>query len=111
MEHAARVGDVSAGAVQLDEAGGDVGVGGHVAGAEEQGVELRAEEAPAEEMRREARGGPEVYRGVYAAEERGGVIAGLLRVGHEAEGSEEERGKETRVAVAAAGEEEGVRLQ
>ena len=82
-----------------------------MAGAEEQGVQLRAEEAPAEEMRREARGGPEVYRGVYAAEERGGVVAGLLRVGHEAEGGEDERGKETRVAVAAAGEEEGVRLQ
>lgn len=62
-------------------------------------------------MQRKARGGPEVYRGVYAAEERGGVVAGLLRVGHEAEGGEEERGKEARVAVAAAGEEEGVRLQ
>lgn len=111
MEHAARVGDVSTCAVQLDEAGGDVGVGGHVAGAEEQGVQLRAEEAPAEEMRREARCGPEVHRGVYAAEERGGVVAGLLRVGHEAEGGEDERGNETRVAVAAAGEEEGVRLQ
>lgn len=94
----------------MDEAGGDVGVGGHVAGAEEQGVEL-AEEAPAEEMRREARDVPQVYRGVYTTKERGGVVTGLLRVRHEAEGSEEERGKETRVALAAAGKEEGVRLQ
>ena len=67
VEHAARGGDASAGAVHLDEAGGDVGVGGREAGAEEQGVELRPEEAPAEELRREAGGGPEGDGGVHAA--------------------------------------------
>lgn len=73
---------MSASAVHLDEAGGDVGIGGREAGAEEQGMELRAEEAPTEEARRESCGGPEGYRGWYVAEERGGV--GMVGAGREA---------------------------
>ena len=40
-----------------------------------------------------------------------GPVAGREAEGREAEGREEERAEEARVAVAAAGEEEGVRLE
>ena len=63
-----RVGDVSQTAVHLDEAGGDVNVGDHVADADE-GVELSSC------VQREAHGGPEIYSGW----------------GHEAKGGEDEQ--------------------
>jgi hypothetical protein len=73
------------------------------AGAEEEGVELRAESAA--EVR-EARGGPKRDGGVDSAEERDGV-----RAGPEAKGGEEKRGEEARMAVAATRDEECVGLQ
>lgn len=80
-----------------------MGIGRHKAGAEEQGVELRAEGAA--EVR-EARCGLERDEGVDASEEGGGV-----RAGREAKGGEEKSGEEARMAVAAAGDEERVGLE
>lgn len=72
-------------------------------GADDDGVELRAEGAA---QVGDFGGGVEGYGRVDAAEEREGVGAE-----REAERGEEERGEEARVAVAAAGEEVGVGLQ
>lgn len=77
---------------------------GGVARADEQGMQLRGEPSPAPAA--EPRGGPEGHGGVDAADERGRVVAE-----REAEGGEEERGGDARVAVAAAGEEVGVGLE
>lgn len=70
---------------------------------DDNGVELRAESAT---QVGNPGGSVEGYGGVYSTEEREGVGAE-----RKAERGKEERREESRVAVAAAGQEEGVGLQ